>query len=303
MNVMKPTTKCFLGALALMVFPLSTQAQMRAEIVRHFPSLGKGDQAVRVSFCPQDPTKALAHVGERDCFVNVEKGKIDHFDEEGQVVDWIGDQLLLRSGDAYALVENDSLESRKDVQATQAAAEAAVRVSEKPVLVGRGKDARIVRASDRKTLFKAPFLKGIYGFETNADASKWVIYLGEAEYLLYDAVKKKKYKLPQTVPGTAYGFSAWKPSPDGTAIGEVGLPPEGVHPDSEEAEMVGRTLLYHYDPATKQLQGVALPVQLGNKVLQVLDSGQHGYLFLGAREPGNGRDSLGAFVVRLAEAG
>ena len=57
--------------------------------------------------------------------------------------------------------------------------------------------------------------------------------------MLYDAVTKKKTKLPQSVPGLSYGFSAWKASPDGSAIGEVGLPPAGVSPDSEEAEAVG----------------------------------------------------------------
>lgn len=69
-------------------------------------------------------------------------------------------------------------------------------IAERPILVGRGKDARIVRASDNKTLFKAPLFKGIYGFNTNGDASKWIIYLGDANYLIYDGVTKKKIKLP-----------------------------------------------------------------------------------------------------------
>ncbi|NCF85410.1 MAG: hypothetical protein GWQ08_07740, partial [Verrucomicrobiaceae bacterium] len=84
------------------------------------------------------------------------------------------------------------------------------------------------------------------------------------------------------MPGSSYDFSAWKASPDGSAIGEIGLPPAGVSPDSEAAEAVGRTLLYRYDLKTKALSSIQLPVELANKALNVLDSGVRGHLFLTA---------------------
>ena len=101
------------------------------------------------------------------------------------------------------------------------------------------------------------------------------------------------------MPGSSYGFSAWKASPDGSAIGEIGLPPAGVSPDSEEAEAVGRTILYRYDLKTKALSSIQLPVELANKALNVLDSGVRGHLFLTASEQGERVRHHGAYVIKL----
>ena len=272
-----------LAASAILLASSAAHGQLRAEILKRFPTVGRGGEAVKVSFCPHDPSKALAHQGDHQCVINIDKGEISHLHLAGEVMDWFGDQLLMRASDSYQLIQKGALKASK---ASAASAQAALAHAERPILVGRGKKARIVRASDKKTLFKAPFRKGIYGIETTADATQWIIYLGGSEYLLYDAVTKKKTKLPQTVPGSSYGFSAWKASPDGSAIGEIGLPPAGVSPDSEEAEAVGHTLLYRYDLKTKALSSIQLPVELANKALNVLDSGVRGHLFLTASEQG-----------------
>ncbi len=215
------------------------------------------------------------------------------------MVGWIGDQLLVQAGDDYQLVGKETLRVDDEAGSAVEAEEAAATVAERPVLVGRGKDARIVRATDRKTLFKAPLFQGIYGFDTNADASLWVIYLGESDYLVCNPVTKKKVRLPSTVPGTATGFSAWKVSQDGAVIGEVGLPPAGVDPESEEAEMVGRTLLYRFDLETEQLQEILLPAELEGKAIHVLDSGRRGHLFVTVSGQRDGEQHCGAYVLQL----
>jgi len=285
-----------LAISATLLVASSAQAQLRAEILKRFPTVGRGGEAVKVSFCPHDPSKVLAHEGDHQCVINIDKGKISHLHLAGEVMDWFGDQLLMRAGDSYQLIKKGALKASKP---SAASAQAAATLAERPILVGRGTKARIVRASDKKTLFRAPFRKGIYGFDTTADASKWIIYLGGSDYLLYDAVTKKKTKLPQQVPGSSYGFSAWKASPDGSAIGEVGLPPEGVSPESEEAEAVGRTLLFRYDVKTKALSAIQLPVELANKALNILDSGIRGHLFLTASEQGAKVRHHGAYVIKL----
>ena len=287
---------CTLTLYAILLISSKADGQLRAEILKRFPTVGRGGEAVKVSFCPHDPSQVLAHQGEQQSVINVDKGKVSQLNVAGEVIDWFGDQLLMRAGDSYQLIKKGAVRASK---ASAESAQAAVALADRPILVGRGKKARIVRASDKKTLFRAPFRKGIYGFEMTADATKWIIYLGGSEYLLYDAVTKKKTKLPESLPGISYGFSAWKASPDGCAIGEVGLPPAGVSPESEEAEAVGRTLLYHYDTKTKALSAIQLPVELSNKALNVLDSGVRGHLFLTASEQGAKVRHHGAYVVKL----
>jgi hypothetical protein len=188
-------------------------------------------------------------------------------------------------------------------QAAFQAEQAALDLSRKPILVGRGKGARIVQASDRETLYKAPLFKGIYGFEANADASRWIVYLGGTEYLVYEPAMKRSVRLPGKVPGTALGFSAWIPSQERTVIGEVGLAPVGAHPESEEAETVVRTELFRYDVASGALARIRLPERLRNQPLRVLDSGMLGYLFVSVG--GNGatsprREALVLQVVRAS---
>lgn len=277
----------------------TTWAQWQAEVVSKFPAFGKSGEPVKVRFCPMDPSKVLAHIGQKECIIDVVKGTVTHFKQPGQLVDWIGDQLLMKNGDSYQLVQKDTLKA-SDVTSPAMAARSAPPMYEEPVLVGRGGKARIVRRSDNKTLMKAPFRKGIYGFQTNDDHSKWIIYYGDSNYMYYDALTKEKHKLPVTLdPITGTGISAWKFASDGSVIAEMGLPPLGVNPESEEAEVVARTNLFRYDFKTKMLEAIALPQELQNRALEVLDSGIHGHLFVAVSEQAERAKNHGAYVLKL----
>ena len=56
---------------------------------------------------------------------------------------------------------------------------------------------------------------------------------------------------------------------------------------------------YRYDPKTEVLSSIALPAELSNKALQILDSGSRGHLFLTANEQGEKVRHHGAYVVKL----
>jgi hypothetical protein len=98
--------KCafFFKLIVVLALAPVANAQLTAKILSRFPNMGKGGETVKIRFCPHDPSTALAHVGGHECVINVVKGQVEHFHQAGQVVDWIGDQLLMRVGDAYQLI-------------------------------------------------------------------------------------------------------------------------------------------------------------------------------------------------------
>ncbi len=294
MKSLIPIAACLLASL----FPAT--AQLQSQIIKKFPAFGKSGEPVKVKFCPLDPSKVLAHVGQRECVIDVVKGKVQHFTQPGELVDWIGDQILMKNGDQYSLIQKDTLKPSKvaPLGAPALAQATATITTEKPVLLGRGREARVVRASDQKVLMKPPFRKGIYGFESNTQNTKWLLYYGDADYILYDVATKKKIALPKTPnPQDRVGFSAWKFSEDGSLIAEQGLPPEGVNPEAEEA--VGRTRLFRFDLTRNVLEAIALPQELSNKALEVLDSGLRGHLFIGASTQGEKAANHGAYVLKI----
>jgi hypothetical protein len=52
-----------LAASAILLASSAAHGQLRAEILQPFPTVGRGGEAVKVSFGPHDPSKALAHQG------------------------------------------------------------------------------------------------------------------------------------------------------------------------------------------------------------------------------------------------
>ena len=53
-----------LAASAILLASSVAHGQHRAEILKRFPTVGRGVEAVKVSFCPHDPSKVLAHQGD-----------------------------------------------------------------------------------------------------------------------------------------------------------------------------------------------------------------------------------------------
>lgn len=168
------------------------------------------------------------------------------------------------------------------------------RETKRPALVARehaglsidtNGDGLVVRDAAGKLVFQGQ--KKIYGITSSPDGSKFLVYYGNTDHILFNRLTRRVTKLPSTI-------DEWTWFPDSsTLLGQV-----SVSGDARFEEVV-RTDLYIFDPLDGKLDKIELPSQVQGAALHVLDVSSAAKILVEAERIVPDRTHLGVMVFDL----